>query len=62
VLRSLADERSPLPGAEDELALRTPHWTLRARRVPDTNLVITYMITEDAVEVTAVHPLWSEHR
>jgi hypothetical protein len=62
VLRSLADDRIPLPGPSDEMAFRAPFLKIWARPVPGTNLVVTYMITADAVEVTAVRPAWSEHR
>lgn len=62
VLRALADERSPVPGPGDERALRTPFVEIWARPVPATNLVVTYLITSAAVEVTGVRPAWREHR
>jgi hypothetical protein len=58
VLAQLADERSPLPGRDDEEALRTPIERIWARRVPGTDLVITYSVLPLMIEVRSVHPAW----
>lgn len=61
-LRGLADERAPVPGPADEQALRTPFETIWSRPVAGTNLVITYVLTAQAVEVLGVRPAWREVR
>lgn len=61
-LRGLADERVPAPGPGDEQALRTPFETIWSRRVVGTNLVITYLITGQTVEILGVRPSWKEVR
>jgi hypothetical protein len=58
LLTQLADERTPLPGPEDHEALRTPVERIWARRVPGTELVLTYSILPLMIEVRAVHPAW----
>jgi len=58
VLGHLADEREPLPGPEDQESLRTPYERIWARRVPETDLVLTYSILPMMVEVRALHPTW----
>ncbi len=58
LLAQLADERLPLPGPDDEEALRTPFERIWARRVPGTDLVLTYSILPMMVEVRALHPRW----
>jgi hypothetical protein len=58
ILAQLADERCPLPGPEDQEALRTPIEVTWARRVPGTDLVVTYSILPMMVEVRTVHPAW----
>jgi len=58
VLAQLADERHPLPGPEDQEALRSPVETIWARRVPETDLVVTYSILPLMVEMRGVHPVW----
>lgn len=58
VLAQLADERHPLPGPEDQEALRSPVETIWARRVPETDLVVTYSILALMVEMRGVHPVW----
>lgn len=60
-LNDLADDGAPTPGPDDEEALRTPFGTVWARKVPSTNLVITFVITPQTLEVTSVHPAWSAH-
>lgn len=61
VRRTLADlvsEREPLPGPEDEEALRTPIDMTWARPVAGTRLVITYAFAPPVVEVRSVRPAW----
>lgn len=58
-LTELADERHPLPGPDDQEALRTPIEKIWSRRVAGTELVLTYSIMPLMIEVRAVHPLWS---
>jgi len=62
VLRGLADERVPVPGREDEQALRTPFETIWSRPVVGTNLVITYLVTAQALDILGVRPAWKEIR
>lgn len=62
VLRGLADERAPLPGPDDDIALRTPFETIWARPVPETKLVITFVVTARTLDVTGVRPAWREVR
>lgn len=61
-LRGLADERVPAPGPGDEQALRTPFETIWTRAVAGTNLVITYLVTGQSVEILGVRPAWKEVR
>jgi hypothetical protein len=57
-LARLASERSTLPLAGDEDALRTPLVVLWGHPVPGTNLVITYEISLPSVVVHDVRPAW----
>ena len=58
VLAQLADERRPLPGPDDQEALRTPIETTWARRVPGTDLVVTSSVLPLMIEVRSIHPAW----
>jgi hypothetical protein len=58
VLRQLGRERFPVPGPRDTEVLRTPFQHLWGRPVPGTNLMITYVITAHAINVTSVHPAY----
>jgi hypothetical protein len=58
VLAELEDEQHTLPAPQDEEALRTPHETIWARRVPGTDLVLTYSILPMMIEVHTVRPDW----
>jgi hypothetical protein len=62
VLRQLVDERVPLPGPEDDEILRTPYGRIWGRPIPDTELVLTYVIGTSTIDVTGVHPAWREVR
>jgi len=62
VLKELADEQHPLPAPQDDEALRTPHETIWARRVPGTDLVLTYSILPMMIEVHTVRPDWEGAR
>lgn len=61
-LRRLADERFPAPAPADEKALRTPFVTIWARALPGTELVLTYVVTEESLDVLGVRPSWRERR
>lgn len=61
-LRKLSDARLPAPGPEDEQVLRTPFEAIWARPLPGTDLVITYVVTPNSVDVLGVRPAWKEHR
>jgi hypothetical protein len=58
ILRELADERVPAPGPNDAEALRTPFQTIWARPVPGANLVITFLVTPETLELIGVRPDW----
>jgi hypothetical protein len=58
VLAQLADPRFPLPGPEDQEALRSPLELIWARRVPETDLIVTYSILPLMIEVRSIHPAW----
>jgi hypothetical protein len=62
VLRGLADEGIPVPGAGDDEVLRTPFERIWARPVPGTNLVITFVLGPHTLDVTGIHPSWRELR
>ncbi len=58
VLRQLADERVPAPGPFDVEALRTPYQTIWARSVSDTELVVTFVVTPQTLDLLGVRPDW----
>ena len=58
VLRQLGRDRFPVPGPHDIETLRTPFERIWSRPVPDTNLVVIYVITPVAIKMTSVHPAY----